>query len=415
MARSDVLVLGAGIVGVSAALQLAKRGLAVTLVDRRGPGEETSYGNTGVIGGAGVYPTAFPSSIKRLIRVALKQASEANYHWSALPKLVPYLWAYRAASTPQRLEEIARAWRPLMAHALAEHETLLAESDALGYLRKNGWISIFRTDEGFEDLKPQLELGAELGVRETVLDPVATLALEPNLAPVFRHAVFWPDIASFSNPLAVTRAYVARFTKLGGVFINGDARSLHRHGDRWRVDTAEGPIDATNAVVAMGIWSPDVLAPLGIKLPLGIKRGYHRHFRPRGYQNIARPIVDVEYGYAVSPMEQGIRVTTGAEFADRDAPPTPVQFDRLMRHANELFPLGERTDNDTWMGRRPIFADSMPVLGKAPGQRGLWLDYGHGHFGLTLGPVSGQVLADMITGQTPSIDPTPYAAERFLR
>ena len=213
MARSDVLVLGAGIVGVSAALQLAKRGLAVTLIDRRGPGEETSYGNTGVIGGAGVYPTAFPSSIKRLIRVALKQASEANYHWSALPKLVPYLWAYRTASTPKRLEEIARAWRPLMATALAEHETLLAESDALGYLRKNGWISIFRTDEGFEELKPQLELGAELGVRETVLDAVGALALEPNLAPVFRHAVYWPDIASLSNPLAVTRAYAARFAK----------------------------------------------------------------------------------------------------------------------------------------------------------------------------------------------------------
>lgn len=413
MARSDVIVLGAGIVGTSAALQLAKRGLAVTLVDRGRPGEETSYGNTGVIGGAGVYPTAFPSSLLRILSVALKQSAEANYHWSALPRLFSYLWAYRAASTPKRMDEIARVMRPLMARSIPEHETLLAESGALGYLRKNGWISIYRSDDRFADLKPELELCQELGAQANVLDVGGTLALEPNLAPVFKHGVFWPDIASLSNPLAVTRAYAARFATLGGVFVNGDARSLHRQGNNWRVDTAEGPIDAPQAVVALGIWAPDVLEPLGIRLPLGIKRGYHRHFRPRGNATITRPTVDVENGYVLTPMEQGLRLTTGAEFADRDAPPTPVQFDRLMPAAKELFPIGERADDVTWMGRRPMFADSTPVVGPAPGQSGLWLDYGHGHYGLTLGPVTGQLLADLVTGKTPFTDPTPYRAERF--
>src|SRR5690606_25672416 len=146
------------------------------------------------------------------------------------------------------------------------------------------------------------------------------------------------------------------FAALGGVVVNGDARSLHRQGNNWRVDTAEGPIDAPQAVVALGIWTPDVLAPLGIHLPLGIKRGYHRHFKPRGNKTITRPTLDVENGYVLTPMEQGLRLTTGAEFADRDAPPTPVQFDRLMPAAKELFPIGERADDVTWMGRRPMFA-----------------------------------------------------------
>jgi D-amino-acid dehydrogenase len=415
MARSDVIVLGAGIVGVSAALQLAKRGLAVTLIDRRGPGEETSYGNTGVIGGAGVYPTAFPRSLGKLIKVALKRATEANYHFAALPRLVPYLLAYRAASTPKRVEEIARAMWPLRAASVAEHEALMAEAGALAYLRKNGWMSVYRTEREFQELQPQLELGAELGAPAHVLDVTGALALEPHLAPVFRHAMYWPDVTSVSNPLAVTRAYAARFAALGGVFVNGDARSLHRSGEGWRVDTAGGPIDAREAVVALGIWAPDVLRPLGIKLPLGIKRGYHRHFRPRGNTGLSRPVVDVELGYAVSPMEQGLRLTTGAEFADRDAPPTPVQFARLMPYARELFPLGEPADGETWMGRRPIFADSIPVIGRAPGQPGLWLDYGHGHYGLTLGPVSGRLLAEMLTGATPFIDPAPFRAERFAR
>jgi D-amino-acid dehydrogenase len=124
-------------------------------------------------------------------------------------------------------------------------------------------------------------------------------------------------------------------------------------------------------------------------------------------------VIDTEYGYALTPMEQGIRLTTGAEFAARDAPATPVQFDRLMPHAKGLFPLGEPNEPEPWLGRRPNMPDSLPVLGRAPGQAGLWLAFGHGHWGLTLGPVTGHLIADMMTGATPFTDPAPYRAERF--
>ena len=196
-------------------------------------------------------------------------------------------------------------------------------------------------------------------------------------------------------------------------FINGDARSLHRADGHWRVDTKEGHLDADNAVVALGPWAPDVLEPLGIKVPLGIKRGYHRHYNPKGNASLSRPIIDTEYGYALTPMEQGIRLTTGAEFAARDAAPTPVQFDRLMPHAKELFPLGEPNESEPWLGRRPNMPDSLPVLGRAPGQSGLWLAFGHGHWGLTMAAVTGRLIGEMITGATPFTDPAPYRAERF--
>jgi D-amino-acid dehydrogenase len=413
MARIDAIVLGAGIVGTSVALNLAKRGLAVALVDRGSPGEETSYGNTGIIGSAGVYPTPFPRNVRTLLRIALRRAPEANYHLAFLPRVARWLLAYRAASTVPRLVETARIMRPLFARALPEHETLMQESGAERYLRRTGWLSIYRTDRAFEAQKPQLELCAELGVAALPLDQGAALALEPSLQPVFRRAVHWSDVATVSNPLAVTRAYAARFSSLGGVVLKGEAGSLHRSDGRWRVDTAEGPVDAPDVVVALGPWAPDLLTPLGIDLPLAVKRGYHRHFRPRGNAALTRPLVDPEIGYALSPMEQGHRLTTGAEFASRDAPPTPVQFDRLMPEAKRLFPLGEPVEMQPWMGRRPCFADSRPVIGKAPGQRGLWLCYGHGHMGLTLGPASGRLISEMITGSTPMVDPAPYAAERF--
>jgi D-amino-acid dehydrogenase len=415
VARADIIVLGAGIVGTSIAVHLAKRGAAVALLDRGGAGEGTSYGNTGIIEGNTVFPAAFPSDWASLIRVALKRAPEANYHLSFLPSVAPWLWAFRAASTPEKLVETAHVMRPLFARAIAEHEALAEEAGAAHYLRRNGWLKLYRSDASFAATARELDLAASFGIANVPLDRDGALALEPALNPVFRHAVHWTGAVSVTNPLALTRAYAARFTALGGLILKGDARSLHWTDQHWRIETASGPLDARDVVIALGPWAPDVLEPLGIKLPLAVKRGYHRHYRPQGNASLTRTVLDADNGYCLAPMEQGIRLTTGAEFAARDAPPTPVQFDRLLPAAHELFDLGEAVEPQPWMGARPCFADSRPVIGRAPGQRGLWLAYGHGHWGLTLGGVTGRLVAELMTGATAFCDPKPYGPERFLR
>jgi D-lysine oxidase len=412
MARTDAVVLGAGIVGTSIALHLVKRGLSVALVDRRAPGEETSYGNTGVIGST-ILPAAFPRGLVRLVRAALKRAPEVNYHLSSLRRVVPWLLAFRAASSPERRAETARLMRPLMAQAVPEHETLAAESGARRYLRKDGLLTLYRSERALADLWTELALAAQLGVTIKFHDAQGARELEPDLAPVFKAAVHWPDVASLTDPLAVTRTYAARFSALGGVVLKGDARSLHRAAGRWRVDTSEGPVDAGEAVMALGPWAPDLLVSRGIDLPLAVKRGYHRHFAIRDGATLGRPVIDTENGFALAPTKPGIRLTTGAEFADRDAPATPVQLRRVLPIAKALIPLGDPVDETPWMGSRPCFADSRPVIGRAPGHPGLWLAYGHGHVGLSLGPVTGRLIAEMMTGEVPFCDPAPYAAERF--
>jgi D-amino-acid dehydrogenase len=296
---------------------------------------------------------------------------------------------------------------------VAEHDLLMAESGASSYLRKSGWLKLFRKDRSFAGTARERELAAHFGITTAVLDVDAARALEPSLEPVFRHAIFLKDVVSLSNPLAVTRAYAQRFSGLGGVALNGDARTLRRDGGRWRVTAETGIVEAPQAVIALGPWAPDVLAPMGIRLPLGIKRGYHRHFRANGNAALARPVLDADSGYCLAPMEQGIRLTTGAEFAARDAPPTPVQLDRALPAARELFALGDPVEPTPWMGSRPCFADSRPVIGRAPGQSGLWLAFGHGHWGLTLGAATGRLVAELMTDATPFIDPTPFRAERF--
>jgi D-amino-acid dehydrogenase len=415
MARVDVIVVGAGIVGTSVALQLQKRGVTTALLDRGGPGEGTSYGNAGIIEGNTVFPAAFPSDWRELLRVAFKRSAMANYDLFFLPQVAPWLAAFRRASSPARLVETAMVMRPFFAGAVAAHETLAADAGASHYLRHEGWLKLYRSDKAFADNGTERDLAARLDIAALPLDREEALSLEPSLKPVFAHAVHWTGAVSVTNPLALTRAYAAHFSALGGLRFTGDARSLHRREQRWRIETAAGPLDAADVVVALGPWSPDLLRPLGIDLPLAIKRGYHWHFRPRGNAALSRPVLDAAYGYCLAPMEQGIRLTTGAEFAARDAAPTPVQFDRLLPAARELFPLDSAIEPQPWMGSRPCFADSRPVIGRAPGQSGLWLAYGHGHWGLTLGAVTGRLLTEMMTGAAPFCDPKPYAAERFKR
>jgi len=414
MARTDVIVLGAGIVGTSIALQLTKRNMSVALIERAGLGEQTSYGNSGVVEGATIMPPAFPNDFGALLRVAFKQASDANYHLSFLPWVAPWLLAFRAASQPKAIEETARINRPLFARAVAEHEALMLESGATQYLRRNGWMKLYRSDAAFAGLSKELALAHEFGVPIKTLDAEGARNLEPSLNPVFKHATYWPAAVSLSNPLAVTKAYAARFSTLGGITLKGDALTLHRSGGNWRVETDEGPIDAPEVVVALGPWAPDLMNSLGIRLPMGFKRGYHRHFKTEESAPLSRPVVDVQYGYLITPMQQGIRVTTGAEFAARDAASTPVQFDGFMPKLRELYRIGSRAEDRTWLGSRPCFPDSRPVIGRAPGQKGLWLAVGHAHWGLTLGPVTGRLVGEMMSGETPFVDPKGFAAERFL-
>lgn len=413
MPRREVLVLGAGMVGASVAAHLARRGVSATLVDRRGAGEETSSGNAGLIEASRMLPIGFPRKARYIIRHALGLSPQSNYHWSALPGLLPFLLRYWASSRPDRLDASARALRPLLAAAPDEHAALAAEAGSQRLIRPAGLLQVFRTEEGFAETGADRRFADEFGVPYEILDRDAALALEPHLRPVFRRALSWPRTENCPDPGALTKSYAALFEKSGGVFVRGDARTLHAYAGGWRVETEAGPVDAKQAVIALGPWSMDVAARFGVRVPFAVKRGYHVHLAPEGNATLGRGVLDYDGGFALLPMDRGMRITTGVEFARRDAPPTPVQLQRALPFAHELFPLGRTIDDKPWMGSRPAIADSLPVIGRAPGQSTLWLAFGHAHLGFTLGPPTGRLLAEMMLGEKPFVDPTPFRADRF--
>jgi D-amino-acid dehydrogenase len=408
--KADVLVLGAGMVGVSAALHLQKLGRDVILVDRHErAGEETSYGNAGLIECASVFPYMFPRDFKQILQYALNRSPQVRYSISDLPDFLPWLVRYYLASSPQRALHSAMAELPLIQQSLVEHEALIAEAGVPELLRRTGWLKLFRSETSLAKAVRETERARQYGVASEMLDSKAIAAREPHLTGDFAGAAHLPTPGFIADPAALARAYAALFVRKGGRFVVADARSLTQEAGGWRVDGAA----AREAVVALGPWSDLVYRPLGYAIPLGFKRGYHLHLKPGGNAVLNHPVLDSDLGFLLAPMNQGIRLTTGVEFARRDAAPSPIQIDRALPRARSLFPLGEAIEAKPWMGRRPCLPDMLPVIGRAPRHPGLWFDFGHQHHGLTLGPVTGRLLAEMMTGVAPLADPLPFAADRF--
>ena len=408
---SEVMVLGAGIVGVSVALHLQKRGHQVVLVDRREPGRETSYGNAGIIQREGVRPRAFPRDLATLLRVAVNGGLDSRYDLSALPALAGPLAQYWWHSAPERYRAIVADYAPLIAHCLTEHATLIAEAGAEHLIARDGWMLMFRTaekrDAAFADAASDKAL---YGVGSAELDAAAFARAEPNFRLQTAGALHWTDPWTVRDPGALVAAYADLFTARGGSFVTADAQTLAQTGNGWSLP---GGVTGEQAVIALGPWASPLTQRLGYRLPLFIKRGYHREYAVTADGTLNHHVLDAETGYLLAPMRRGIRLTTGAEFAAHAAPQNLTQIDGTEAVARSIFPLGERLDVTPWLGARPCTPDMKPIIGPAPRHPGLWFAFGHAHHGLTLGAVTGRMLAEMISGETPFLNATPFAATRF--
>lgn len=410
----SVMVLGAGMVGVSVAVHLRRRGLDVVLVDRKAPGEGASFGNAGLIQREAVFPHPFPRAVSELRRIARNRATDVSFHPLALPTLATPLLRYWWNSHPERYARAVLAYSRIIATCLDEHAALARDAGSDALLRPIGWLRTFRDPAALDAALREAERAhREHRVNYAALDGRALAEMEPHLLAERPGAIHWTDPYSVSDPHALTLSYAKLFTDAGGTLALGDAATLEWQGGGWRVQGTDGAVEAGQVVVALGASSDRVTAPLGYRPPVFGKRGYHLHYGLRGNAVLNRPVMDDGSGFMLVPMRRGVRLTTGAEFARTGAEPTPVQLERAEPAARELLPLAERVEDAPWMGVRPCTPDMLPIIGPLPGQDGAWCAFGHAHQGLTLGPSTGRLLAEMMTGETPFLDPVPYRPERF--
>lgn len=408
----EVLVLGAGMVGTCTALELTLRGHAVTLVDRRAAGGETSYGNAGVIQREAVEPYAFPRDWPTLIFAAFGRRLDIHYRlaglWAAAPQLLRYWWH----SAPQRHRAISREYASLIAHATVEHERYMALADVGSLVQRQGLRLVYRTPEALERaLRHADRLRREYGIAFSALDGQALAQAEPALRMRLSGALHWLDSWSVRDPGALVDCYARLFVQRGGRLVQGDAGSLRQRGNTWQVDTQAGLVDAPQVVVALGPWADACIRRLGYRLPLFVKRGYHRHYT--GGASLAAPTLDAERGYVLAPQSGGMRLTTGAEIAPIDAVPSTRQIHGAEAEARRLLDLGQAVEPTPWLGSRPCCADMKPIIGPAPRHAGLWFNFGHGHQGFTLGPASARLLADLMQADVPFVDARGFLPARF--
>lgn len=413
---TDTIVLGAGIVGVCVAIHLQRRERNVLLVDRREPGRETSYGNAGIIQREGVRPRAFPRHFGELLRIGMGRGLDTRYDLSALPGYAPKLARYWWHSAPARYRRIVAEYAPLIAHCVSEHADLIAAANAGHLIDRAGWMLMFRTEARLDAAAADAEGDArDHGVGYRRIDGAGLAQMEPALRQSLAGAVHWTDPWTVRDPGALVEAYAELFKRTGGTIAVGDARTLQNAGPGWTVTTSAGPVSAADAVLALGPWANEATRQLGYRFPLFIKRGYHREYRSAaGAAALNRPVLDAETGFLLAPMRRGVRLTTGAEFARHDAPMNQRQVDGAEAVARQLLEFGERLDPEPWVGARPCTPDMKPIIGRAPRHANLWFAFGHAHHGLTLGAVTGRLLAELVAGETPFVDPQPFSPERFM-
>jgi len=246
-----------------------------------------------------------------------------------------------------------------------------------------------------------------------VLDSAALAEEEPDLAAGLAGAIHWTQPWTATDPGALVAAYAEHFQQQGGHVIQAPLETLSRSGNGWRATVGGETIAAEQVVLALGPWSAPWLDQQGLHVPLFVKRGYHMHYDTLDNARLRHWLMDSETGYLLAPMRAGIRLTTGAELARHNAQPHYQQLAAAEAVARTLFPLGARLDPKPWMGARPCTPDMKPVIGPAPDLPGLWLAFGHGHQGFTMGPITGRLLGQMMDGETTEVDMAPYRADRF--
>ena len=410
----EIAVIGAGIVGIASALTLQRAGYRVCLVDKDEPGQQTSFGNAGLLATSPVVPINNPGLWRQLPAILLKQSHYVSYDWQYLLSNVTSFARYLSHATAISTQKRAKALKQLIYPSIEIHQQWMKQAGILNQLRDTGWLKLYTSTDLFNSTAFERKLLTQHQVDIEVLDTAQILELEPNLPATFRHGLLVRDSQSIDNPEAVSQAYTQLFINDGGSFIKTIVQSMN-HPDsshQWLIHTAGGQqITADKIVLSLGPWSKDFFFNMGIKLPMIYERGGHRMFNTKPEQLITRPVYDAEGGFIITPMQGLYRMTCGVQLTDRKKPYQWDQLNKAEQMARTRFPLDSAIDGKDWDGIRPCLPDYLPVIGETR-HKGLWVNTGHQHQGLTMAPESARILTQLIQSAQDGSD-TAYSAIRF--
>lgn len=409
----SVIVVGAGIVGTCCAIYLQRQGLNVTLIDRLAPGQSCSRGNVGVLSSWSCLPDSLPGTAVKVPGWLLDSQGPLAIRWQYLPQVLPWLLKFIRAGSTDKIAAISDALFAINNPCVDLFQELAAEADVSELIRKSSYLHVYRNQHAADPDEFAWRIRREHGAKMDFLSNGEVQEVEPEVSRDYRRAVVIHDQGHTVNPLRLVEALAGYFKQLGGHILRGDVKHLSVNSDgRAVIETTLGEFASDFLVIAAGAWSHQLTLQLNCKIPLETQRGYQMTFGDPGI-SLNHTIMEAERKFVSTDMEMGLRCAGTVEFAGLDAPPNPARADILIKLGKELLPNLNTQSATNWMGHRPALPDSLPVIGPLPGFPNVLAAFGHGHTGLTAAPMTGQIIASLISGKPLNVNIAPYQPSRF--
>ena len=411
--QKNITIVGAGIIGMVCANYLQRDGHKVTVIDSRGPGEGCTAGNAALLSPDAVIPPAMPGNWRKIPGWILDPLGPLAIRWNYVPRITPWLAGWLRACSADRARAVARGLRALHAPVFDAYAPLLKDAGATHLLQRSGQLYVSELNGGASGSPLTTEMREAAGVHTQLLSGAAARELEPALGENIKSALYFPNNGHTINSLRLVQMLAEHFQRSGGTVLRRNVTGFEtgEHGP-CSVITDGGARPVETLLIAAGAWSGRLAAQLGTSLPLEAERGYHLTLPDPGVMP-RLPLIHRDFYFTTTPVQAGLRMAGTTEFAGLDAPPDYRRARMLFTHAQRMLPGLRDSGATQWMGARPSFPDGLPVIDRSPLHVDVFFAFGHSHFGLTAAPVTGRLIADLVSGRKPSIDITPYQARRF--
>ena len=409
----NILIIGAGIVGICTSIELIKKGYSVTLMDPNEPGSQTSYGNAGVITDSSLMIINNPQLLKSLFQLIFKNQTSFRYSKSFIFSRLIWVLRFLMFSHKNHMKFAAKALRELQALSLNTHKKLIKKTNSNNIISKPGWLKLFKTSESYKNYSLELELLNKHKAKYTTLNTTQIEKQFPDLEVKFFKGILFKNSIRVKSPLKLSKKYFDYFIKSGGKFVQESCKDLQYIEDKWVIFSNKNKSYFDQVVVSTGPWSKNILSNLGYNIPLAWERGYHHHFSTKKKISINPAIYDVEGGFVYSSNGSDVRVTSGVELTFLDAVENEIQINESIQKLRKIIPLNEKLIDKPWLGSRPTIIDSLPMIGKAPKHKNLWFNFGHNHIGLSTSAGSAVIISEMIQNKKTSINADPFSPKRF--
>jgi len=410
--KSSVGVVGAGIQGVCISLFLIKKGFKVKLFDRSEPGDfSASYGNAGHFSPYASVPINRPDILIDVPAMLMSSTGPLALRWNYVPKMIPWFIKFIKNCSKKNMMHTAKYMHQILDLALPAYDELFQDIDLSGLVEDKG-IIYFWTDKDLNSRKLEINIRKELGVKQQLLTPDEIYDLEPHIKRIYHGGVLYPNARHARNPKKILSKLFDLFVKKGGSFEKQNVETINFSPEnKPKIKTNQKIYTFDKAVVACGAFSKKLTDQVGEKIPLDTERGYHVHFKGHDHL-LSRPVIFLNRGFGITPMEQGLRVVGTVEFGGLNNPPSKKRITNLVNNAKYLFPeLGKHEDE--WLGFRPTLPDFLPVMGPSKKYKNLFYSFGHHHLGWTLGAISGKIIAGMVAEEKTNLNLSPYNSLRF--